>query len=164
MADSIALKIQKAVETRLKLASVTIGGEVFNPPANLTVERERIGLIQPKHVQDGPLIVIHMGGQNPTARDHYKSPMLRRVLKLTAVIAASADAAKNSDALDPATNWVIQALQSEPTLGNLAHWISEEGQDDYYTFYDDSSLVVAQRELALNISFHTRTDNPEARS
>jgi len=164
MADSVALQIQKAVVTRLEEASVSIDGDTFTPPSNLTVQRERIGPIMPKHVQEGPLVVVHMGGQKPTERSHYKSTALKRVLNLTIAIAANADELLSSDAVDEGTNWVIQALQSEPTLGGLAHWISEEGQEDFVTMYDDSSAVVSMREIAIQIHFHTRTDNPEVRS
>ena len=164
MADSIALAIMKAAETRLGVANVQIDGQTYTPPSNLTVERERVGVIQPKHVRDGPLVVIHRAGQSPSQRDHHKSPMLRRVLKLKISIAANAGDVKNSEALDPPGNWVVQALQSEPTLGGIAHWISEEGEEDYYTMFEDSSEIVVMREMDIHIAFHTRTENPETRS
>jgi hypothetical protein len=164
MADSIALQIQKAVVDRLEVASVEIDGATKTPPSNLSVQRERVGPIMPKHVRSGPLVIVHMGGQQPTERSHYKSPALKRVLNLTISVAANADETLSSDAVDPATSWVIQALQSEPTLDGLCHWISEEGQEDFYTMYDDSAEVVSMRELKIQIHFHTRTDNPEARS
>lgn len=164
MADSIALQIQKAVVTRLEKASVVIDGVTFTPPSGMTVQRERVGPIRPNHVSMGTLVVIHMAGQKPTVRKHYQATALVRVLQLTIAIAADANDALNSDALDPTTNWVIQALQSEPTLGGIAHWISEEGQEDFYTMFDDSADIVAMRELSIEIHFHTRTDNPAARS
>lgn len=164
MADSVALDIQQAIEARLKLVSVSLNGVVHTKPTGLVVERERIGPIMPKNVKDGPLLVIHMGGQQPTTRKHYASPMLNRVLHILITIAADANTLKNSEALDPATNWLVVALQSEPTMGGIAHWISEEGQDDFYSFFDESADVVAIREIKLHVAFHTRTDNPTARS
>jgi hypothetical protein len=163
MADSIGTTILKAMETRLKLATVTIDGEAFTPPTGLVVERERVGVIQPKHVANGPLVVIHRTGQEPTVRNHHKSRMLLRVMDVAIVISASADSMKNSEALDPPANWVVQALQSEPTLNGLAHWISEEGEEDLYTIFEDSAAIIAAREMKLQIHFHTRTENPEVR-
>lgn len=164
MADSIALQILKAIEARLQVASVTIDGQTFTPPAGLTVDRERIGPVMPKHVANGPIIIPHMGGQEPTERDSYKSPLLKRTLMVLVTIAADANDVPNSDAVDPATNWLVQSLQSEPTLGGIAHWINEEGQEDFYSSFEDSASIVAIREMTLMVRFHTRTDNPEVRS
>jgi hypothetical protein len=164
MADSISLQILKAMETRLKKASVLINGLPKTPPTGLVVQRERILAIMPKHVEDGPLIVINEAGEKPTVRDHHKSPKTDRVLQASITIAADAELVPNSDALDPASNWITHALQSEPTLGYLAHWIMEEGREDFSTVYDESSKIVAIRELKLEIGFHTRTDDPTARS
>jgi len=161
---SIAVQILQAMLTRLEVASVQIDGVTFTPPANLTVDRERIGKITPRQVYDGPLIVLHMGGQKETYREHYKSKMLTRTMQVLVTIAAGANDVPNSEAVDPSTNWLIQSLQSEPTLGGIAHWISEEGQEDFYTSFEESSEVVAVREIVLEIHFHTRTENPESRS
>lgn len=164
MADSVALTLMKAVESRLGLASVDINGVTFAPPSGLTVERERVGIIQPKHVAGGPMVVVHRQGQKPSYREHHKHSLLKRVLQLRVIIAVNADEAKNSEALDHAGNWVVQALQSEPTLGGIAHWISEEGEEDYYTMFEDSAAIVAMREMTIEIPFHTHTANPESRS
>lgn len=161
---SIALQILQAVKARLEVASVQIDGVTFSPPAGLTVERERIGKLTPRQVYNGPLIVLHMGGQKETSREHHKSKMLVRTMQVLVTIAADANNVPNSEAVDAPTNWLIQALQSEPTLGGIAHWISEEGQEDYYTTFEESSEVVALREMVLEVRFHTRTENPEARS
>lgn len=164
MADSVALQILQAIQTRLDSASVVVGGVTHTPPAALKVERERLGPINPATVKSGPIIVLHMGGQLPTERDHHKSPMLVRTMEVLTTIAANANDVLNSEALDPATNWLVLALQSEPTLGGVAHWISEEGQEDYYTQWEESADVIAIRELKLSVRFHTRTDNPTTRS
>jgi len=161
---SIALQILAAVKARLEASSVFVNGVEVFPPANLTVDRERIGKITPRQVYQGPLIVVHMGGQKETQRDHYKSPMLNRTMQVLVTITANANDVPNSEAVDPPYVWLVQALQSEPTLGGLAHWISEEGQEDFYTSFDESSEVIAVREMILDVAFHTRTDNPEVRS
>lgn len=161
---SIAVQILQRMQDRLRLNAVTIDGETFGPPADLTVQRERLGKITPRQVMEGPLIILHMGGQKPTERDHHKSKMLTRTLEVLVTIAADANETKNSEAVDPATNWLVQALQSDPTLGGIAHWISEEGQEDFYTSFEEAGEVVALREMMLEVAFHTRTENPERRS
>lgn len=161
---SIALQVLQAMKTRLELASVVIEGVTFNPPANLTVDQERIGKITPRQVYDGPLIVVHMGGQQATSREHHKSKMLVRTLEVLVTITANANDVPNSEALDAPTNWLIQSLQSEPTLGGIAHWVSEEGQEDFYTTFEESEEIIAVREIILHVRFHTRTEDPESRS
>lgn len=161
---SIALQVLQAIAARLKVASVTIDGETFTPPDGLTVQRERLGKITPRQVMNGPLIIVHMAGQKPTERKHHESPMLKRTLEVLVTIAADANETLNSEAVDPPSNWLTQSLQSEPTLGGIAHWISEEGQEDFYTSFEEAEEVVALREIMLEIPFHTRTDNPERRS
>ena len=164
MADSVHLQILKAVLTRLQASSVTIDGETFTPPAGLQVERERIGDVTPRVVESGPLVVVHMGEQQPTTRPNYKAPAVVRTMELNVTVAALANDVFNSEAVDPATNWIVQSLQSEPTLGLLTHWISEEGSEDFYTMFEESQDVLAYRQMKLHFRFHTRTDNPERRA
>jgi hypothetical protein len=164
MSDSEALTILKAIDTRLAVASVVIDGVVHTKPVGLTVDRDQIAPVKPAQVKGGPFINIVKGGQLPTQRKHYKDMMLIRTMEVVVSVYALATGTRNSEALDPATNWVIKALQSEPTLGGHTHWVSEEGEDDFFSLFDDSMEVVAMREMKLHFEFHTRTDNPEARS
>ena len=168
--SSVALHILDAVEARLKLASVpsTVLFEEeyvpFTPPGGLTVGREIIGLVTERHVVNGPIISVAKGGELPTTRNHHKSPLTIHTMEVLITVAAKAESSTPSTALDPASSWVIHALQSEPTLGGIAHYITEEGSEDEYTTYQDSTFVLAARQMKLHIVFHTRTDDPNARS
>ena len=162
--SSIALDLLDAIETRLGAASVVVNKDTKTPPANLTIYRELIGQVTPAKVKLGPIISISRGGELSTSRDHYKSPMLQRMMEVLITVAVLANDDHPSVALDPACVWVIHALQSEPTMGGINHWISEESAEDFYTTFADSEDVVAAREHKLHFAFHTRTDDPEARS
>ena len=164
MADSVALQIAKAVETRLGVASVALPSGTKTPPSGLTIERERISSIMPEDVSLGPLIVIAIGAETRVERVNHKSPLTSRTLELLIAIYANATSQGGADAVDPAYNWLIHALQSEPTLGGLAHWVSEEGHESAYTAFQDSADVIAGREVKVHIDFHTRTDDPEVRN
>ncbi len=163
--SSIALQILDAIETRLGKASVQgWDGTVFTAPANLTVAREIIGLVTERHVALGPVISVAKGGELPTTRKHHSHTMTIHILEALVTVAAKAEDENPSVALDEPSSWVVQALQSDPTLGGIAHYISEEGSEDEYTTYQESTFVLAARQMKLHIVFHTRTDNPDARS
>lgn len=170
--SSVALQILDAIETRLKVASVQstvfdrIEGEyeTFTPPTGLTVGREIIGLVTERHVVGGPIISVAKGGELPSSRKHHKDPLTVRTMEVLITVAAKAEDVTPSNALDAPSNWVIQALQSEPTLDGIAHYISEEGSEDEYTTYQESTFVLAARQMRLHVTFHSRTDNPEVRS
>lgn len=164
MADSIGLQVLKAMEARLKVASVQIDGQTFTPPTGLVVQRERVALVTAVAVKDGPLILIDSNGERPTVRKHYKSKMLIRTMEALVTVLVDASALPTSDALDPATNWLISAFQSDPTLGGIAHWMNEEGRDDNTSTFDNSAVVVGVREMKWHIEFHSRTEIPTARS
>lgn len=164
MADSVGLQISKAVEVRLGVASVVLPSGVKTPPAGLVVVRERISTVMPEDVVDGPLINMSIGAEPRINRDHYKSQMTVRMLELLIGIYADATVIPAADAVDPAYNWLIHSLQSEPTLGGLAHWVSEEASDSAYTTFRDSKAVIGAREVKLQLEYHTRTDDPEVRN
>lgn len=164
MADSQGLLIEKAVETRLNAANVMLPSGQKDPPAGLTVEREKVGTVHPSDVADGPLISVSIGAEVKINRNGIKSPMTVRTLELLIGIYADATTVPGADALDPAYVWVVHALQSDPTLGVGAHWVSEEKSESSYTVYSDSAKVIAGRELTVHIEFHTRTDDPTVRN
>ncbi len=161
---SIELQIGAAIEARLNVASVTLPGGVKTPPAGLTVVREKLGTIYPTDVKDGPLINVSAIGQPQITRDHWKSPVTKRIGEVLLGIYALAEADKGAVVTDPAYLWAIHALQSEPTLGGICNYISEEAIDVEYTMFGDSSDIVAAREVKLWVYFHTRTDDPEVRA
>lgn len=161
---SVELQILEAMEARLKVASVTLPGGVKTPPAGLTVVREKLGTIYPADVKDGPMMNISAGGQTNITRDHWKSPVTQRIAEVLVGIYALADTAKGATVTDPAYLWLIHSLQSEPRLGGLCNYISEENIDVAYTMFQDSTEIVAAREVKLWIYFHTRTDDPEVRA
>lgn len=164
MADSVGVQIAKAVEARIKLSSVTLPSGAKTPPAGLTIFRERVSVIMPEDVKAGPLINISIGSEVEVNRETHKSPMTVRTLELLVGVYASANVLAGADATDPAYNWLIQALQSEPTMGGLSHWVSEEGYEAAYTAWEGSKDVVAAREVKVRLQFHSRTDDPEVRS
>ena len=163
--SSIALQILDKMETQLKKASLPgWDGEVFTRPLNLTVGREIAGLITERMLTQGPVISLRKGGELPTKRTHHQSPMNIHVLEAEITVAVLAESTSASAALDAPSSWVVQALQSDPTLGGFAHYISEEGSDDDHTPYQESEKILAARHMKFHVRFHTRTDNPDARS
>jgi hypothetical protein len=160
---SVGVQIAQAVEARLNVASVEIASGTKTKPAGLTVERERLTDVRPADVQAGALIIVSIGAEVAVSRVHWQSPKTDRILELLVGVYALASATKGAEATDPAYNWLVQALQSEPRLGGLAHWISEEGYEAAYTRFQDSHEIVCAREVKIHVSFHTRTDNPEVR-
>lgn len=165
MADSQGLLIEKAVETRLNLASVMLPSGQKTKPAGLVVERERISQVMPEEVADGViLLTVAIGAEVQVNRNGVKSPMTTRTLELLIGIFVDATVEKAADTIDPGYNWIIHALQSDPSLGVGAHFVSEEGHDSEYTAFADADAVVAGRELKIHIGFHTRTDDPTVRN
>lgn len=161
---SIALQISQAVEARLRVASVVLPSGTKTPPLGLTVEREKISVVHHAEVKNGPLISVSIGAEPQISRDHHKSPMTKRVLELLVGIYADANDMPGAEATDPAYLWMVHALQSEPTLGGLAHFISEEESEMAYTMSTESRDIVAGREVKVHIHFHTRTDDPGVRN
>jgi hypothetical protein len=161
---SLGLQIAQAVEARLQLASVSLPGGVKTPPAGLSVERERVSMVTRREVDDGPHIVVSIAAEPKIDRDHWKSPHTVRHLELLIGVYVLANDIKGADALDAPYLWVVHALQSDPTFGGLANWVSEEASENAYTKFPESGDLIAGRELKLWINFHTRTDDPEVRS
>ena len=161
---SLDVQIVQALEARLNAASVTLPSGVKTPPAGLTVFREKLGTIYPDNVKAGPVINISAAGQPKIERDHWKSPVTKRVMEVLCGIYALAEDQRGQEVTDPAYLWLIHALQSEPTLGGLCNYMSEEGVDVAYTMFQDSAEIVAGREVQLWIYFHSRTDDPEVRA
>lgn len=161
---SVALQIAQAIEARLNEPSVELPGGTKTPPEGLRVERERIATVTPSDVADGPLVSIAISAQVKVDRKNHRAPLTTRTEEYLVYVYAGATDEKAADAVDPAYNWVVHALQSEPTLGGLAHWVSEEGYDQAYTSFPESAEVVAAREVKIHVAHHTRTDDPEVRS
>ncbi len=161
---SIGLQISQAVETRLGLANVTLPSGVKTPPTGLTVVREQIAVVTPDQVRDGPLINMSIAGEVQVNRVNWKAPKTDRLMELLIYVYANANVVKAAEAIDPAYNWMVHALQSEPTMGGICHWIAEDGFESAYTSFPESEDVVAAREVKLHFDFHTRTDDPEVRN
>ena len=164
MAFSIAVQIAIAVEARLGDPSAILPSGVKTPPAGLTVVRGRVSDIRPEDVAGGPLINLSIGAELDINRDGIKNPMTVRTLELLVGIYANANTVLTDEAVDPAYNWLIHALQSEPSLGGLAHWVSEESSESTHTMWFENSEVVAAKEVKLHLEFHTRTDDPQVRN
>ncbi len=161
---SIGLQIELAVEARLGVASVELPSGTKTPPAGLVIQRERISDVRPDDVRDGPLVLISIGAEPEINRVNWSAPATSRLLELLIGIYALANDTPGADAVDPTYNWIIHALQSEPRLGGLTLWISEEQSDSEYVRYGDSADIVSARELKVHFAFMTRTDDPEVRA
>lgn len=161
---SLGVQIGEAVEERLKVGSVTLPSGVFTPPPGLVVERNRVGVVYPGDVRAGPLIVVMTGGEPKIERAHWKSPVTVRTMTLLVGVFAMAQAQDSDDATDEPYLWMIRALQSDPSLGGLCNWIAEDSFETSYSIYQDSAEIVAARECKIQISFHTRTDDPAVRA
>lgn len=161
---SLDVQIAVAMEARLKLASVTLPSGVKTPPAGLTVVREKLNTIYPGDVRSGPMLVISGSGQPSISRKQWSSPVTQRVIEYLVSVHALAEDEKGLESTDDAYLWLIWALQSDQSLGGLANYISEEGVDIAYTAFQDSSEIIAAREVKIWVYTHSRTDDPEVRA
>lgn len=162
--SSLLVQIAQAIETRLGVASVQINGVTKTPPTGLTVLGEMTITPTVKMVQHGPLINVTFPQEVQTSRDHWKHPSTVRIGEVILQIWAHSDDIRPSLAVDPAYLWAIYALQSDPTLGGLNNFISEEGSEGGVTAFTDSDTLIAVREVKIQYHFHTMTIDPETRS
>lgn len=165
--DTLSLQIAKAVETLLGSASVTIyDGSTLTKPTGLVVQRERVTQVTPDDVEDGPLVLVSIAAEpaiDPVGNNN-RGVAVKRRLEILIDIFADATDTPPSDAVDPAYVWVVMALQSDPRLGGLAHWIQERAYESQYTSFADSARVMSARAVRFYIEHHTRRDDPRVRS
>lgn len=162
--SSLLTQIANAVETRLKVASVQVRGVTKTPPANLTVLGEMTISPTARMVEDGPLINVTFPQEVSTSRAHFRDPNTVRVGEILLQVWALSDDTRPSLAVDPTCMWIIHALQSDPSLGGLNDYISEEGSEGGVTAFTDSETLIAVREMKIHFHFHTHTVDPETRS
>ena len=110
------------------------------------------------------MLVISGSGQPSISRKQWSSPVTQRVIEYLVSVHALAEDEKGLESTDDAYLWLIWALQSDQSLGGLANYISEEGVDIAYTAFQDSSEIIAAREVKIWVYTHSRTDDPEVRA
>lgn len=164
---SVEVQILQAAEARLNAASVALpskkGTRTVTPPPGLSVERSMFRPVTYMDVRNGPHIAVSVRGQPEISRDSWFDPKTIRMTEIIADVFALANEVKGAEATDPAYLWLIQALQSEPTLGGICHWISEEGTEDEMTEVAESAELIAVKAVKIHFRYHTRTDDPSLR-